>query len=80
MGAAVIRIPKIGISMTEAVLQQWLAEDGAQIEAGAPLYALEMDKATNEISAPVSGTLEIIGQIGETYQVGDLIARIRVDG
>jgi len=74
--AAVIRIPKIGVTMTEAVLAEWFAQDGDQVEAGAPLYALEMDKATNEIEAPVAGRLQIIAETGETYQVGDLIARI----
>jgi len=77
--AAVIRIPKIGVTMTEAILAEWFAEDGMTIEAGAPLYSLEMDKATNEIVAPVGGRLQIVGEVGETYQVGDLIARIHQD-
>lgn len=74
--ATEIRIPKIGISMTEATLTEWLAEDGAAVEAGAPLYSLEMDKSTNEVEAPVSGTLRIVGEIGEIYEVGTLIATI----
>jgi pyruvate/2-oxoglutarate dehydrogenase complex dihydrolipoamide acyltransferase (E2) component len=74
--AVVIRIPKIGVSMTEAVLGEWFAKDGDEISQGEPLYSLEMDKATNELNAPVSGRLEVIGTIGETYMVGDLIARI----
>jgi pyruvate/2-oxoglutarate dehydrogenase complex dihydrolipoamide acyltransferase (E2) component len=74
--ATEIRIPKIGISMTEATLTDWLAQDGAAIEAGTPLYALEMDKSTNEIDAPASGTLRIIGEVGEVYDVGTLIATI----
>ena len=71
-----IRIPKIGISMTEAILAQWLAADGATIVAGTPLYAIEMDKSTNEVEAPASGTLKIIGEVGETYPVGTLVATI----
>ncbi|MDB5713377.1 MAG: dihydrolipoamide acyltransferase [Sphingomonadales bacterium] len=71
-----IRIPKIGISMTEATLTEWLASDGASIEAGSPLYAIEMDKSTNEVDAPVSGTLKIIGEVGEVYEVGTLVAVI----
>jgi pyruvate/2-oxoglutarate dehydrogenase complex dihydrolipoamide acyltransferase (E2) component len=74
--ATEIRIPKIGISMTEATLTEWLAEDGAAVEAGAPLYALEMDKSTNEVEAPASGTLRIVGEVGEIYEVGTLIAKI----
>jgi pyruvate/2-oxoglutarate dehydrogenase complex dihydrolipoamide acyltransferase (E2) component len=74
--ATEIRIPKLGISMTEATLSEWLAEDGAAVAAGAPLYALEMDKSTNEIEAPASGTLKIVGEVGEVYEVGTLIATI----
>lgn len=74
--ATEIRIPKIGISMTEATLTEWLAADGATIEAGSPLYAIEMDKSTNEVDAPASGTLKIIAEIGEVYEVGTLVATI----
>jgi pyruvate/2-oxoglutarate dehydrogenase complex dihydrolipoamide acyltransferase (E2) component len=74
--ATEIRIPKLGISMTEATLNQWLVEDGATVQAGTPLYEIEMDKSTNEIEAPASGTLRIVGEIGETYEVGSVIATI----
>jgi pyruvate/2-oxoglutarate dehydrogenase complex dihydrolipoamide acyltransferase (E2) component len=71
-----IRIPKIGMTMTEATLTEWLVPDGGTATAGTPLYAVELDKSTNEVDAPVSGTLNVIGQIGETYEVGTLIATI----
>lgn len=76
MATAVIRIPKIGISMMEATLTEWLSADGDIVEAGQPLYSIEMDKATNEIAAPISGRLEIVGDIDQVYQVGDLIGKI----
>jgi pyruvate/2-oxoglutarate dehydrogenase complex dihydrolipoamide acyltransferase (E2) component len=71
-----IRIPKLGIGMTEATLAEWLAADGAHLSAGTPLYALEMDKSTNEVEAPTAGTLTILAAAGETYPVGHLVARI----
>ena len=71
-----IRIPKLGISMTEAILNQWLVEDGTTVQAGTPLYEIEMDKSTNEIEAPASGTLRIVGEVGDTYEVGSVIATI----
>jgi pyruvate/2-oxoglutarate dehydrogenase complex dihydrolipoamide acyltransferase (E2) component len=71
-----IRIPKIGATMTEATLSEWLAEDGATIEAGAPLYAIEMDKSTNEIESPAAGVLKHLAVVGETYEVGTMIAII----
>ena len=71
-----VLLPKIGFSMNEAVLSQWLVEDGSEIKAGEPLYSLESEKSVQEIEAPASGTLKIIAQIGETYPVGTVLAEI----
>ncbi|WP_298281815.1 biotin/lipoyl-containing protein [Novosphingobium sp.] len=71
-----IIFPKIGFSMTEGVLAEWLVEDGATVTEGQPLYAIETDKSTNEVEAPASGVLRITGQTGETYEVGVTIGSI----
>ena len=71
-----VTIPKIGFSMNEGILSEWLLEDGAQVSEGQPLYSIESDKSTNEVESPASGTLKIIGEIGETYEVGTVIAEI----
>jgi pyruvate/2-oxoglutarate dehydrogenase complex dihydrolipoamide acyltransferase (E2) component len=74
--ATQVLLPKIGFSMNEGVLSQWLVEDGAEVTAGQPLYALESEKSVNEIEAPASGRLKIIAQIGQTYPVGEVLAEI----
>lgn len=74
--ATEIRIPSIGIGMTEATISEWMANDGATVQAGVPLYTIEIEKSVNEIEAPATGTLKIIGKVGETYEVGALIATI----
>jgi pyruvate/2-oxoglutarate dehydrogenase complex dihydrolipoamide acyltransferase (E2) component len=74
--ATEILLPKIGFSMTEAQVAEWLAEDGAQVTEGQPLYLLEADKSTNEVEAPASGTLRIQTQPGETYDVGTVLGII----
>ncbi len=71
-----IILPKIGFSMTEGVLAEWLVEDGAAITEGEPLYAIESDKSTNEVEAPATGTVRITGVPGETYEVGAIIGSI----
>jgi pyruvate dehydrogenase E2 component (dihydrolipoamide acetyltransferase)/2-oxoglutarate dehydrogenase E2 component (dihydrolipoamide succinyltransferase) len=71
-----LRMPKIGMEMTEAVLVRWLADDGARVEKGQPLYELETDKVTNEIEAPAAGRLHRIGLEGVTYPVGDPVAEL----
>jgi len=71
-----VRIPKLGMSTQTATHAEWFAEDGAQVQKNAPLYAVETDKSTTEIEAPADGKLEIIGQVDAEYEVGALVARI----
>ena len=74
--AVEVLLPKIGFSMNEGTLAEWLVADGGQAVEGEPLYALESEKSTQEVESPASGTLKIIAQIGETYEVGTLLATI----
>lgn len=71
-----ISIPKLGMSMTEATLVEWLVEDGGEVAEGQDLYAVETDKSVQEIQSPVSGRLRIIAAPGEVYEVGHLIATV----
>jgi pyruvate/2-oxoglutarate dehydrogenase complex dihydrolipoamide acyltransferase (E2) component len=74
-----LRLPKIGMEMTEAVLARWLVADGERVEAGRPLYEMETDKATNEIESPATGRVRRIAREGLTYQVGDPVAELTDD-
>jgi pyruvate/2-oxoglutarate dehydrogenase complex dihydrolipoamide acyltransferase (E2) component len=71
-----VLLPKLGFSMNEGELVEWLVADGGQAVAGQPLYSLESDKSTQEIEAPVSGTLKILKPVGETYVVGTVLGEI----
>jgi pyruvate/2-oxoglutarate dehydrogenase complex dihydrolipoamide acyltransferase (E2) component len=71
-----VRIPSIGFSTQEGTLTEWLVADGASVEKGQPLYTLELDKSVQEIESPASGTLKAIGQVGEVYEIGALVAEI----
>lgn len=71
-----VLLPKIGFSMNEATLAEWMVADGATVKEGEPLYAIESDKSVQEIEAPASGQLKIIAQTGEIYEVGALLAEI----
>lgn len=71
-----IAIPKLGVTMEEGTLTSWLVEDGAQVQAGQPLYLLESDKTEMEIESPADGVIELVGGVGETYEVGTVVARI----
>jgi pyruvate/2-oxoglutarate dehydrogenase complex dihydrolipoamide acyltransferase (E2) component len=71
-----ILLPKIGFSMNEGEVVEWLAKDGDQIEEGQPLFSLEADKSTNEVDSPASGTLRIVAEAGESYEVGTVLGYI----
>jgi pyruvate/2-oxoglutarate dehydrogenase complex dihydrolipoamide acyltransferase (E2) component len=74
--AVEILLPKIGFSMQEGQIAEWLAADGDEVKEGQPLFSLEADKSTNEVEAPATGKLRIVAQIGETYEVGTVLGYI----
>ena len=71
-----LSLPKIGFSMTEGMLTEWVVADGDQVVEGQVIYLLESDKSTQEVEAPAAGTIRIAAAAGETYQVGDLLGAI----
>ena len=71
-----VLLPKLGFSMNEGVLVEWLVPDGAMIKEGQPLYALESEKSVQEIEAPGAGVLKIVAAPGQTYEVGTLLGTI----
>ncbi len=74
--SAELRIPKLGMEMTEATLAEWLVEDGAVVSQDQPIYVLDTDKVSSEIGAPAGGILHRIGLEGETYPVGEPIGTL----
>lgn len=71
-----ILLPKLGFSMNEGQIGEWLAKDGDIVTEGQPLFLLEADKSANEVEAPASGVLKIIAEAGETYPVGTVLGTI----
>jgi pyruvate/2-oxoglutarate dehydrogenase complex dihydrolipoamide acyltransferase (E2) component len=71
-----ILLPKLGFSMNEGTIAEWLVADGAEVQQGQPLFSLESEKSVQEIEAPVSGVLKVLKPQGETYKVGTVIGEI----
>jgi pyruvate/2-oxoglutarate dehydrogenase complex dihydrolipoamide acyltransferase (E2) component len=74
--AVPINIPKLGVSMSEGTLVEWLVQDGESVTEGQVLYRIETDKVENDVESPVAGVVRITGVEGETYDVGDPIGEI----
>ena len=71
-----VRIPSIGFSTQEGTLTEWLVADGGEVKEGEPLFSLELDKSVQEVEATASGTLKILAEAGQAYEVGALIGEI----
>jgi len=68
-------MPKLGLTMTEGTLAEWLVKPGATFTAGTALYIVESDKVATEIEAEADGRLlETVLPEGETVDVGTVIA------
>src|SRR5262245_8675576 len=71
-----VEVPTLGESVTEAVLVQWLKNEGDQVAVDEPICELESDKATVDLPAPTSGILHPKKKAGESAHVGEVIAEI----
>jgi pyruvate/2-oxoglutarate dehydrogenase complex dihydrolipoamide acyltransferase (E2) component len=71
-----ILLPKLGFSMEEGTVTEWLIADGGPVVQGQLLYMLESEKSVEEIPAPASGVLKIIVPPGERLIVGTVLGEI----
>jgi len=71
-----LSIPKLGVTMVEGTLSEWLVADGTAVSAGEGIYLLETDKIETEIEAPVDGVLKIKAEADETYAVGTVVGEL----
>jgi len=55
-----VRMPKMGQSVEEAPVVQWLKREGDQVAMGEPLFSIQTDKAEVECESPAAGVLRKI--------------------
>ncbi|HJT31236.1 MAG TPA: 2-oxo acid dehydrogenase subunit E2 [Pirellulales bacterium] len=71
-----ITVPRLGWSMEEGTLTEWLKRDGEWVSQGEMLFVLEGDKAAQEIESFESGILKLSPdgpRPGDTVKVGQVI-------
>jgi pyruvate dehydrogenase E2 component (dihydrolipoamide acetyltransferase) len=74
-------MPRLSDSMEEGTILKWLVEHGGEVKRGEPLVEIETDKANMTYDSDTDGVLvEVIAKEGETLPVGEVIARIGVEG
>ncbi len=72
-----VKMPKLGLTMTEGTVVEWRKAVGDSVSAGETLLVIETEKVEVEVEAPASGRVaEIVGQVKSTYPIGDVLAVI----
>ncbi len=73
--------PAAGESVTEGTILEWRVKVGEPIKLDETIVEISTDKVDVELPSPASGVVsEILVEEGETVTVGQVIARISVNG
>ncbi len=76
-----LKLPKMGESVAEATITNWLKEVGDRIEADEAVLEIATDKVDSEVPSEVSGILvEQLFSKDDLVQVGQTIAIIETEG
>jgi len=67
-----IFIPKLGLTMEDAIVVEWGFADGAQVHRGDTVVTIETDKITFDVEAEHDGYLQRVAPVGAKLLVGDL--------
>ena len=52
-----VHLPKIGMTMEDAVLTRWLVPDGATVTAGSSIFEMDIEKVLQDVETESVGTL-----------------------
>jgi pyruvate dehydrogenase E2 component (dihydrolipoamide acetyltransferase) len=73
-------MPKLGLTMEEGTVLEWLVPDGAEVADGTPVLLVETDKVETEVNVNGSGRLHQVGAKGDTFACGEVIGYLLAEG
>lgn len=73
-------MPKLGLTMEEGTILEWLVPDGAMIQPGMPVLRIETDKVESDVEANSSGRLHLGAEVGQTFPCGAVIGYVLAEG
>ncbi len=71
-----VYLVKVGMNMTEGVVEEWYIADGAEVQEGELLYRLETEKVNLDVDAEASGIVKHLTAEGVTMKPGDVVGHI----
>ena len=76
----IVILPKMGMTMTEGTVAQWLAPDGARVEKGQPIFKMLTEKINTEVEAETSGVLRHLVAEDSTVPAGAVVGCLLAEG
>lgn len=74
-------MPKLGESVTEGTISNWLVQVGDEVKKYDPIAEVTTDKVNSEIPSSFTGKIvELTANEGETLEVGEVICVIEIEG
>lgn len=74
-------MPQLGESVTEGTISKWLVTPGDKVNKYDPIAEVMTDKVNAEVPSSFTGTItELVGEEGQTLQVGEIICKIETEG
>ena len=80
MAVTQVTMPKLGLTMTEGLVVEWLVEDRATVRIGQPVFVVATDKVNVEVEADADGTIVHVVEAGQTVPIETVVGRILQDG
>lgn len=70
-----VLMPKLGLTMTEGTIEEWMKQEGDPVKKGDVLFSVATDKLVNEVEAETDGVLvKILLVAGETAECKSVVA------
>jgi 2-oxoglutarate dehydrogenase E2 component (dihydrolipoamide succinyltransferase) len=70
-------MPQMGVSVAEGTVVEWKKRVGDWVESDEPIVEISTDKVETEVPSPATGrVVELIADVGQTVDVGTVIAMI----
>ena len=73
-------MPKLGLTMTEGTITEWVAGAGEKVTKGSVLMTIETDKVEEEVSAEGDGIVFHTAEAGETLEPGEIAGWLLAEG
>ncbi|MDG1219806.1 MAG: dihydrolipoyllysine-residue succinyltransferase, partial [Schleiferiaceae bacterium] len=71
-----MKVPSPGESISEVEIADWMVETGDYVTKDQAIAEIDSDKATLELPAEMSGTIELLVEPGSVVAVGQVVCKI----